>query len=133
MHPPDRASSASYSDDLGTTLRGPATVSASSDATSLLHMSFTDRLTTVQIFESSSDRIPDSFLDSLRVYVFGAPDFDLAISGSPLADSICAYRLHLSDPVNLVPGLFQGGDSIIPLLYRLVASSGSSPLISSEC
>ena len=46
-HPPDRALSVSYSDDLGTTLGGPAAVSASSDASSLPRMSFGSLMTTV--------------------------------------------------------------------------------------
>ena len=70
------------------------------------------------------------FLDSLRAYVVVAPDFNLAIGGSSLADWNSACRLRLSDPVNPVPGLSQEGDSIVPFLYRLVASSGSSPLVS---
>ena len=81
-HLPDRVPSASYSDDLGTTLGGPAAVSTSSDATSLHFMSFADLMTIVKFFESSSGRAPDSFLDSLRVYVFVSPDFDLAFDGS---------------------------------------------------
>ena len=42
------------------------------------------------------------------------------------------YRLLLSDPVNPVPGPSQGGDSIVLFPYRLVASSGSSPLVPSS-
>ena len=60
-HPPDRAPSVSYSDYLGTTLGGPDAVSASLDDTSLLRMSFADLMTTVQFFESSGGRVPDSF------------------------------------------------------------------------
>ena len=105
---------------------------ASLDATSLLRMLFAELMVTVQFFESSSGRVPDSFLNSLRAYVVVAPDFDLAIGGSSLVDSIRTYHLRLSDPVNPVPGLSQGGDSIVPFLYRLVASSGSSPLVSSS-
>ena len=130
-HPPDRAPSASYSDDLGTTLGWLAAVSSSSDATSLPRMSFSDLMMTVQFSESSSGRAPDSFLDSLFAYVIVSPDFDLAFGGSLLANLIRLYRLHLSDLSNPVPGPFQGGDSIVPFLYRLVASSGASPLITS--
>ena len=64
MHPEhlrDRAPSVSYSHNLGTTLGGPAAVSASSDATSLPRMSFADLVTTMQFFELSSGRVPDSF------------------------------------------------------------------------
>ena len=48
-----------------------------------------------------------------------------------LALSIRSYCLRLSDPVNPVPGPSQGGDSIVPFLYRLVMSSGASPLVTS--
>ena len=80
-HPPNRAPSASYSDDLRTTPGGPAAVSVSSGATSLPPMSFADLMMTIQFFESSSGRVLDSFLDSLRAYIVVAPDFDLAIGG----------------------------------------------------
>ena len=60
-HPPDRAPSASYSDDLGTTLGGPAAEGASADAISLPRMSFASLMTTVQFFESSNGRVSDSF------------------------------------------------------------------------
>ena len=49
-HPPGRAPSVSYSDDLGTTLGEPAAVSASLDATSLPRMSFADLMMTVRLF-----------------------------------------------------------------------------------
>ena len=58
------------------------------------------------------------------------PDFGVAICGSLLADSICAY--HIPDPLHPVSGLSQGGDSIVPFLYRLVVSSGTSPLFASS-
>ena len=76
------------------------------------------------MFELSSGRVPDS----LHACVVVAPDFDLAISGSSIADSIRVYRLRLSDPLDPVPGAPQGGDSIVPFLYRLMVSSSSSPL-----
>ena len=41
-HPPDRGPCAPYSDGLGSSLGGPATVSASGDVTSLPHMAFAD-------------------------------------------------------------------------------------------
>ena len=128
-HPPDRGPSALYSDNLGTTLGGLAVVSASIYATSLPCMSFADLLAAFQFFEASG-RVPDSFLDTLRSYVIVAPDFDVAISGSSLADAIRAY--HMPDPLHPVPGPSQGGDSIVPFLYRLVASLGSSPLVTSN-
>ena len=130
-HPPDRSPFASYSDDLGTTLGGPVAVSASSDATSLPRMSFANLMMTIQFFELSSGRVPDRFLDSLRSYVVAAPDFDLAIGGSSLADLIHRYGLRLSDPLDPIPAPSQGGDSIVQFLYHLVASSGSSPLVTS--
>ena len=43
------------------------------------------------------------FLDSLLAYVV-APEFDLAIGGSSVVNSIHAYRLRFSDPANPVPG-----------------------------
>ena len=108
-HPPGRAPSVSYSDNLGTILGGPAAVSASLDASSLSRMSFADFVTMMQFFELSSGRVPDSFLDSLCAYVVVAPEFDLAIGGSSITDSIRAYRLCLSNPANPVPGLFHVG------------------------
>ena len=63
-HSPDRALSASYTGDLGTTLGGPATASALLGDTSLPCMSFTN-LTTVRFFESSGGRVPDRALDLL--------------------------------------------------------------------
>ena len=68
-HPPDRSPSALYSDDLGTTLGGPAAVSESTDSTSLPRMSFTDLLATVHFFEASG-RVPVRFLETaiIRYY-----------------------------------------------------------------
>ena len=60
-HPHDKAPSALYSDDLGTTLGELAAVSASLDSTSLPHILFADLMMTVQFFESSSGRVPGSF------------------------------------------------------------------------
>ena len=99
-------------------------------ATSLPRMSFSD-LTIVRFFESSSGRVPDSFLDSLSAFVVYSTKFDLAIGGSLLVDSVCSFHLHLADPSNPVPGLSQGGDSIVPFLYRLAASLGASPFVAS--
>ena len=93
--------------------------------------SFAALMTTVKFIGSSSGRAPDSFLDSFRVYVVVLPDFDLAIGGSSLEDSIRSYRLHLFDPLNPIPGPSQEGDSIVLFLYCLVASSGASPLVAS--
>ena len=114
-----------YSDGLGSSLGWPATVSA----TSLLRMAFADLLATVQLLESSG-RVPDAFLDTLRSYVIVAPDFDVAIGGASLADSICPF--HVPDPFHPIPGPSQGEDSIAPFLYRLVASSGSLSLVASS-
>ena len=58
-HPPDRGPSAPYSDRLGSSLGGPATVSASDDATSLPRMAFANMLETVQLLEGSG-RVPDA-------------------------------------------------------------------------
>ena len=49
-HPPDRAPSASYTDNLGTTLVEQAAASVSLGATSLPCMSFSDLLMTVRFF-----------------------------------------------------------------------------------
>ena len=103
----------SYSDDLRTTLGGLAAASSSLDAASLPRLSFSD-LTTVRFFESFSGRVPDSFLDLLCAYVVHSTEFDFAIGGSLLADSIHLYRLRLSDPSNPVLGPSQGWDSIVP-------------------
>ena len=130
-HPPDRGPYVLYSDGLGTTLGGPAAVSVSADATSLPRMLFANLLATVQFYESRG-RVPDSFLDTLRLYVVVALDFDIAIGGSSLADSITAHCLHLSDPVNPVLGPSQGGDSIVLFLHHLMASLGASPLVASS-
>ena len=62
---------------------------------------------------------------------FFSPLFNFPIGGSSLADLIHVYRLHLSDLSNPVPGPSQGGDSIVPFLYRLLASLGASPLAAS--
>ena len=59
------------------------------------------------------------------------PEFDLAIGGASLADSIRSYLLRLSDPSNPILGLSKGGDNNVPFLYRLVASSCASPLVAS--
>ena len=127
-HPPDRGPYSPYTDVLGTNLAGPAAVSVSADATSLPRMLFADLLAMVQFFESRG-RVPDSFLDT---HVVVAPDFDIAVGGSSQTDSITAYRLRLSDPVNHVPGLSQGRDNIVPFLHHLMASSGASPLVASS-
>ena len=79
-------------------------MNASSDATFFPLMSLADLVTTVQFFESSSDRVSDSFLDSLCAYVIAVPEFDLAIGGSSVANSICACCLRLSDPAIPVSG-----------------------------
>ena len=128
-HLPDRGPYTPYSDGLGTTLGGPATVSESTDSTSLPHMSFADLLATVQFFEASG-RVPDSFLETLLAYVIVAPDFDAAIGGSSLVDSIRTYRVP--NPLHPVPGPSQGGDSIVPFFYCLVASLGLSPFAASS-
>ena len=47
-HPPDRAPSTSYSDDLGTTLKRVGCCECVFNATSFPHMSFADLMTTVQ-------------------------------------------------------------------------------------
>ena len=49
-HPPDKAPFASYSDDLGITLGGPAAASAPLGDSSLPCMSFSELLTTVSFF-----------------------------------------------------------------------------------
>ena len=56
-----------------------------------------------------------------------APDFDVAVGGASLADSIHAFCVP--NPLHPVPGPSQGGDSIVPFLYRLVVSFGSLPLV----
>ena len=91
-HPPDRGPYTPYSDGLGSSLGGPATVSVSDDATSLPLMVFADLLATVKLLKSRS-RVPDAFLDTLRSYVIVASDFNIAIGGASLADSICAFRI----------------------------------------
>ena len=60
------------------------------------------------------------FVDSLRSYVVVAFDFDIAIGGASLADSICSY--HYPNPLHPVPGPSQRGDSILPFLYLIMAS-----------
>ena len=95
-HPPDRGPSAPYSDSLGSSPGGLATVSASDDTTSLPRMAFADLLATVQLLEGSG-RVPGAFLDTLRSYVIVAPEFDVIIGGALLADSIHAF--HYPDPL----------------------------------
>ena len=83
----------------------------------------------MQLLEASG-KAPDSFLDTLWSYVIVVPDFDFTISGTSLVDSIPAFRIP--DPLHLVLGPSQGGDSTVSFLYRLVASSVSSPLVTSS-
>ena len=100
-HPPDRGPYALYADGLGSSLGGPATLSASVDATSLPRMAFADLLTTVQLLESRG-RVPDAFIDSLRSYVVVASDFDIAIGSALLVDFI--RTLRYPDPLHPLPG-----------------------------
>ena len=67
---------------------------------------------------------------TLRPYIIVASEFDIAIGGSSLANLICAFCV--TDPLHPVPGPSQGGDSIVPFLYHLMVSSGSSSLIASS-
>ena len=102
-HPPDKGPSVPYSDGLGSSLGGPATVGASADADSLPRMVFANLLATVQLLEASG-RVPDSFVDTLRSYVILAPDFHVAIGGASLADSTRAFRFPiLSIPFRVRP------------------------------
>ena len=120
-HPPDTDPSAPYSDGLGSSLGGPATVSVSDNATSLPRMVFADLLATVQLL-GGSGRVPDSFLDTLRSYVIVAPEFNVIINGASLAYSIHAFPVP--DPFHPVPGPSQGEDGVDPYLYHLVAFFG---------
>ena len=71
--------------------------------------------------------VPDSYLVSLCAFVVYSDEFVVAIGGDSLADSVHSFHQHLSDPHDPVPGPSQGVDSVVCFLYRLVASSGSSP------
>ena len=67
---------------------------------------------------------PDAFIDSLWSYVSVASDFDIAMGGASLADSFCSLRYP--DPLHPAPGPSHGGDSIVPFLYHIGVSPGSS-------
>ena len=98
---PDRGPCAPYPGGLGHSLGGPVAVSAFADVTSLPQMSFSELLATVQLLERRG-RVPDSFVESLRDYVVVASEFDFAIGGVSLADSIRSFRYI--DPLHQVPG-----------------------------
>ena len=57
--------------------------------------------------------VQDSFLTFLRLFVVYSDEFDLAISGESLADSVHSFRQWLVDPVDPIPSTSQGGDSVI--------------------
>ena len=56
-HPPDRGPSALYSDNLRSSLGGPATVSTSADANSFPRMASDDLLATVQLLEAIANAL----------------------------------------------------------------------------
>ena len=95
-----------YTDGLGHSLGGPATVSASTDVTPLAQMYFSELLATVQLLERRG-RVPDSFVESLHENIVVASEFDFAIGGASLVNSIRAFRNV--DPLHLVPGSSRGG------------------------
>ena len=126
-HLPARAPYAPYSDGLGKSYEGPAAVSSHVGVTSLPKLAFSVRIDRVRVYESSMGVVPDSFLDSLHLFVVYSDEFGVAIGGDLLADSVRSFHQHLSDLHDSIPGTSQGGDSIIRFLYRIVASLGSSP------
>ena len=113
-HPPAQAPYAPYSDGLGKTPEGTAAVRLPVGISSLPKLAFSALIDRVRVCKSLMGFVPDS-------------EFSVAISGNSLADSVHSFRQHLSDPHDPVPCTSEGGDNVIHLLYRLVASSGSSP------
>ena len=81
-------------------------MSASDNSTSLPQMAFSELLATVQLLKRRG-RVPDAFVDLLRTYVIVASDFDIAIGGASLVDSVRAYRYP--DPLHPVPGTSRHG------------------------
>ena len=125
-HPPAWAPCTPYSEGLGKSCKGLATVSSLTGVTSLPRLTFAQVIDRVRVYESSVGYVPDSYLTSLHSFVVYSDEFDVAISGDLLVDSVRSFRQHLADPVDPVPGMSQGGDNIVQFLYCLMASSGSS-------
>ena len=125
---PDRAPSASYTGNLGTTQGGPAAASSPTGGSSLPRLSFKDLLVTVRFFESSGGSVPDIFIKSLCNVAMYFTEHSFAMGGASLADSIISFCTRLSNPVDPAPKPFLSGDSMIAFLCRLVGvSSLSSP------
>ena len=129
-HPPARAPSVPYSEGLGMSRKGPTTVSLLTGVTSLTRFLFVNVIDRVRVCESSMDYVPDSYLTSLRSFFVYSDEFNVAIGGDSLADSIRSYRQLLTDLVDPITGSSQGGDNVVQFLYRLVALSDSSSWLS---
>ena len=92
----------------------------------LPHISFSDLLMTVRVVECSG-RIPDLFLESLRGSVVFSVEYDFAISGDSLVESLREFRACIVDPMSPLPGPSQGGDMFPVFCVRWWVGSPQPP------
>ena len=96
-----------YSDGLGKSCEGPAAVRSPVGSSSLPQLAFSDLIDRVRVYESLMGFVPASYLDSLRSFVVYSDEFEVAIGGDSLTDSIRFFHQRLSDPLDPVPGMSQ--------------------------
>ena len=90
-------------------------------------MLFGEFLARIRDLEIKFGYVPDNYLMALRGKVIHSSDYSLYLSGDAILDSMCWFRLRLSDPVSPVPGSSRDSDSVILFLCSLMGMANPYP------
>ena len=125
-HDPDKASYASQRGDLEIPMGWVVAGGPLSSGASLPQTCFRDLEGTISCFDRSGLDLPESFQNSLRSIPVVSVEYNFAIAGRTVVDSLASSHSRVCSSKDPIPGPSQGRGSVLGVLQEIVGVTSSS-------